>query len=125
MAVKYMMRHNQPDSRLGDILSHNSGTIESERTSVWKKRISEDVKSDFGSKDDAQEAYDIRSVEGSYCHEHSVFNGSTIKSEGSWIQRAKTFDIYTKKTNEILADLEKDKITPIPGQIVVSESKES
>lgn len=108
-----MMRNNERN-----FFSQSPSIIESERTSVWRRKIIEDVRSDLGSKDDKEE--DVRSLEGFDCYEPSVFNGSTIKSEGSWIRHV---DIQSSM-NSVPVDLNKDTTKPIPGQIVVSESKE-
>jgi len=84
--------------------------------------MNEDVKSDTGSKGDLEQD-DVHSTEGSDYLEPSVFNGSTIKSEGTWIQRANTTDIQSRMTGLQTIDLEKDIQIPIPGQIIVNESR--
>jgi len=129
MAVKYMMRSDsntsrleQPHSFMADVFSQNHGSIQTERTSVWKRRINEDVKSDTGSRCDLEQD-DEHSTEGSDYFEPSVFNGSTIKSEGTWIRRANTTDLQSRITGLQTVDLENDIHTPIPGQIIVNESR--
>jgi len=129
MVVKYMIRKRQhkrnleSSSFLVDTLSQNSHTSYSERTAVGEKRMNGDIINNIESKEGLG-GDDVHSTEGSDCHEPSVFNGSTIKSEGSWIQRVTTLDIQSKM-NSIPVNSEKDTPKIIPGEILVTESKES
>lgn len=113
----------EPSSFLGDHFSRNSHTIQSEKTSAWNKRINEDTGNNFGSKQGLEEI-DVHSTEGPDYHEPSVFDGSTMKSEGSWIQRAAAIDIQSH-IDSAPESLENDAPKTIPGEILVNESRDS
>ena len=100
-------RHNgsEFDDHPMDQSFANPSTIQSETTSVWKKRIEFDTRTHA---DDFSEF-----------HLPSVFNGSTIKSEGSWARRCKApLPLQHENLDDIFGNSE------IPNQIVCVNTRE-
>lgn len=89
---------NEFDDHPMDQSFANQSTIRSESTSVWRKRIE----------------FDTRTyADVSEFHLPSVFNGSTIKSEGSWARRCQApLPLRHENLDEVFGSI------TIPNQIV-------
>ena len=96
---------NEFDDHPMDQSFANPSTIQSESTSVWRKRIDFDTRSN---------------ADVSEFHLPSVFNGSTIKSEGSWARRCEPpLPLRNQHLDEVFGNIR------IPNQIVcLKEVKE-
>ncbi len=96
----------------GDDRSFDPSTIQSEKTSVWKKRMENLL---------IQEELDATR---SGIYPQSVFNASTIKSDGSWVRRT-AIPAMTQQGSVMDIDFFEEK--PIPDHVmcVNSESDEN
>ena len=100
---------NDEDDDDGDDLSQfNPSTINTEKTSVWKKRMESVL---------LNEEYEGNV---SVVYPQSVFNQSTIVSEGTWVRRT-AVPTLNKQSSVMDIDFFDDK--PIPAHVMCYESK--
>lgn len=94
-----------------DLSQFNPSTIATERTSVWKKRMESVLLHEVG--------------EGnvSVVYPQSVFNQSTIVSEGTWVRRAMAGQKFNKQPSVMDIDFFDDK--PIPAHVMCYESNKT